>query len=267
MSASATAALLPETLTLVPTDWTATDVTPQRSVTSAREHTGRWTFAVGAGEESLLVLSQGANDGWRATDERGRALETTTVDGWRQAVVVPAGGAQTVTVDFAPNAQHRLALLLGALAVVLLVLWGAVELWVLRRARRASGVAQEELPEEPAEGAARAHPAPLLVAVLLGGLVGLLVAGWWGLLAGALAALVPIRSRALAVAVVLTAAGLALAVLGVAERQSAGALVSQVLGTITLGVLAAALVRPSSGGPDAGPGAPGPATTDGPDPR
>ena len=49
VSASATAALLPETLTLVPTDWTATDVTPQRSVTSAREHTGRWTFAVGAG--------------------------------------------------------------------------------------------------------------------------------------------------------------------------------------------------------------------------
>ena len=268
VSASATAALLPETLTLVPTDWTATDVTPQRSVTSTREHTGRWTFEVGAGEESLLVLSQGANDGWRATDGQGRALETTTVDGWRQAVVVPAGGAQTVTVDFAPNAQHRLALLLGALAVVLLALWGAVELWVLRRARWASGAAQEEeLPEGPAEGAARGHQAPLLVAVLLGGLVGLLVAGWWGLLAGALAALVPIRSRALAVAVVLTAAGLALAVLGVAERQSAGALVSQVLGTITLGVLAAALVRPSSGGPDAGPGAPGPATTDAPDPR
>ena len=109
--------------------------------------------------------------------------------------------------------------------------------------------------------------APFVLGVLLGALVGLLVAGWWGLLAGAVGAVLPVRRRATAVALVLGAAGIALAVLGVAERQSAGSLVSQVLGAVTLGVLAAALVRPSSGARDAAPDAPAGTTTGAPDPR
>ena len=53
----------------------------------------------------------------------------------------------------------------------------------------------------------------------------------------------------------------------VADLQSAGAWAGQALGAVTLGVLAAALVRPSSGARDAAPDAPAGTTTGAPDPR
>lgn len=277
ISAKAVSGLLPETLTLAPVGWSRTEVTPQRTVTSHREHAGRWTFDVGAGERSLLVLNQGANAGWRATDSDGQVLHAVTVDGWRQAFVVPKGGAQGLEVDFVPNAHHRLALAIGAALAALLAGWTLVELLLRRRRSTSATGAPAEAGHdavEPQTGeisvaspGRSAATAPVLVAVLAGALVGLLVAGWLGMLSAALGALLPIRRRALAVALVLSSAGVALAVLGVAERQSTGSLVSQLLGALTLGVLAAALVRPNSGGPGPEPGAPPASTTGDPDPR
>lgn len=267
ISALAAPGLIPDSVTLVPRDWSRTEVTTRRSVTSQRQHAGRWTFDVGAGESSLLVLSQGANPGWRATDGDGDDLESLTVDGWRQAFVVPEGGARRVLVDFAPNAQHRLALTVGAAMVLLLLLWGLVETRARRRpGDRTGAVLPAGSLALPPPGAGSPGP-PLVVAALLAAVVGILVAGWVGALAAALGALVPQRLRAVGVAVVLLGASVALAVLGVAERQSTGALVSQALGALSLGLLVAALVRPSPGGSDRAPGSPPGSTTGDPDPR
>lgn len=284
VSARAVPGLLPETLSLVPTGWTRTQVAPERTVTSRREHVGRWVFDVGPGGRSVLALSQGANAGWRATDDQGRQLEPVTVDGWRQAFVVPEGSTSRVVVDFAPNEQHRLALAGGAALVVLLCLWALLEIVVRRRAAARGPDATDAVDGESraeddgaddsvdgsaasAEGTGPGAPAVLVVLTpaLAAAVVGLLAAGPLGMLASVVGALVSLRRRALAVALVLTGAGVALAVLGVAERQSAGSLVSQLLGALTLGVLVAALVRPRRGvrgpGSDARPasttGAPG----------
>ncbi|MEN3123115.1 alpha-(1-_3)-arabinofuranosyltransferase family protein [Janibacter sp. LM] len=270
VTAAGVPGLVPESVALVPVGWVRSEAVPTRTVTTQREHTGRWLADVGAGGPSVLALSQGANAGWRAVDEEGVRLEPVTVDGWRQGFVVPGGASERITIDFVPNGQHRLALLVGAVLAGLLLLWGLVELVPARRPARSSAVddrvvepAGPEPTDVPAGGVA-----PFVVGVLLAALVGLLVAGWAGLLAGAVGALVPVRRRAAAVVLVLGAAGVALAVLGVAERQSAGAMVSQVLGALSLGVLAAALVRPrADGGPVPAPDAPAASTTGAPDPR
>lgn len=284
ITARAVAGLVPQTVALVPVGWTAEDVTPTRTVTSSREHVGRWAFDVGAGAGSVLALSQGANAGWQATDEDGERLEPVTVDGWRQGFVVPEGAATRIVVDFAPNRAHRLALALGAALVALLLLWSGLELFLRRRtaARAATPTAPDdalapgpvdapsaaatEAPDSTAP-ATTGGPLPFVLAVLGGALVGLLVAGWAGMVAAAVGALLPVRLRAAAVAVVLTGAGVALTVLGVAERQSSGALVSQLLGAVTLGVLVAALVRPRRGAPDPAPEPPAATTTGDPAPR
>lgn len=271
VTAAAVPGLAPERVALVPTDWPSAGVGSPRSVSAERAHAGEWTFHVGPGEGAVLALTQGANEGWRAVDEDGKELAPKTIDGWRQGFVLPTGDADTVQVEFTPNTDHRRALALGAGAVGLLVLWLLLEL-VLRR-RGARGPDAAEAPDAAAtpEDSPSAHDGatarPFLVPVLLAALVGLLVAGPMGLGAGAIGALVPVRFRALAVTVVLTGAGLALSVLGVAERQSTGAWVSQSLGAFTLGVLAAALVRAGAGGPEPAPDAPTDSTTGAPDPR
>src|SRR5699024_9358735 len=166
----------------------------------------------------------------------------------------------------------------GGGAVVLLGLWFLLELLLRRRA----GARDEADPEAEAVGAGvgaedvaaddsgtdgPSGPVPLVAALLLAGLVGLAVAGPLGLAAGALGAVVPSRLRAPTVLVVLAGAGVALSVLGVAERQSTGAWVSQGLGTFTLGLPGGALVRPGARGRGPARDAPPASTTGAPAPR
>lgn len=215
------------------------------------------------------MLTQGANEGWRATTAGGEPLRAVSVDGWRQAFVLPEGPETTVSVEFTPNGAHRLALTAGALAAGLLLLWGAGEL-VLRRRRRSVPVLPRTAPATPAAptgSAAAPGRAPVVLGVLAAAAVGLLAAGPLGLLTAVLGALVPVRFRAVAVALVLAGAGVGLSVLGVAERQSTGAWVAQGLGAFTLGVLAAALARAGPGGPGPAPDARAGSTTGAPDPR
>ncbi len=268
VTAAAAPGLVAERVSLVPAGWSTPGVQERRTVGAERDHAGSWTVDVGAGASSLLVLTQGANDGWRAVDENGQVLESTTVDGWRQAFVLPAGQAITVDVDFRPNTSHRIALALGAFAAALLGVWAAVEMLLARRRRTdAATPARPAAPAVPAP--AESHPSGrsgLVPAALAAAVVGLLVAGPLGLLTAVIGALVPARHRALVVALVMAAAGVALCVLGVAERQSAGAWVAQGLGALTLGVLAAAAVRGGGGGPARAPDAPPASTTGAPDP-
>lgn len=84
---------------------------------------------VGAGGETYLVVHENANSGWRATLD-GRQLATARLDGWQQAWVVPSGAGGEVRLDFLPGRTFHLALLLGAMLVMVLlalaVLPGAV---------------------------------------------------------------------------------------------------------------------------------------------
>lgn len=231
--------VLPERVALRPVTVDGPAADP-RAVSAERVHAGRWRVTTGAGTETYLTLAQGANDGWQARTADGTELTPVVVDGWRQGFVLPAGGPTAVDVAFAPNADHRRALLLGAAGVLGLLLWGLGEM--TRRGRPRTEPASRRV-----HGGAESAPPVLVVGAAA--LTGLLVAGPAGTLAAAAGSLVPARWRAAAVALLLAVAGLSLAVLGVAERQSAGAWVAQVLGALTVGLLVAALLRPGRGAP------------------
>jgi arabinofuranan 3-O-arabinosyltransferase len=89
---------------------------------------------VGAGAASYLTIDQNANAGWAATLD-GHSLAPVTVDGWRQAFLVPAGSGGTVLIGFAPQREFTLALVLGAAAVLALLLLLAPTPRRLRRRR------------------------------------------------------------------------------------------------------------------------------------
>lgn len=269
----AAAAVVPERVALRPADGQPADgpasdpaseddpggAAPARAVTARRDAPGRWRIDVAAGEETYLTLAQGANDGWRARTADGAELEAVTVDGWRQGFVLLEGGAQQVRIDFAPTTAHRSALLAGAFAVVLLLLAALG----LRSTAGTTGAAATA----PTTDARAPHPprvVPLGAAIGAAVVAGGLVAGVVGVLAAAAGALVPPRRRAVAVLLALTAAGVAVAVLGAADRQSAGATAGQALGALTLGLVVAALVRPAADAPARARDARAAPTTDGP---
>jgi arabinofuranan 3-O-arabinosyltransferase len=80
-------------------------------------------MTVGAGPESYLEVHQAASAGWTAT-LNGKTLAPVTLDGWQQAFVLPAGGAGTVIMTYAPvNSYHDV--LIGASVAFALVLAAA----------------------------------------------------------------------------------------------------------------------------------------------
>ena len=79
------------------------------------------TVDVGARtSDSLLVVRENANPGWRAALD-GRVLSSVVVAGWQQGFVVPPGAEGTVRLTFAPDTPFRAGLLVGLGLVVLLV--------------------------------------------------------------------------------------------------------------------------------------------------
>ncbi|MFF8766181.1 alpha-(1-_3)-arabinofuranosyltransferase [Nocardiopsis dassonvillei] len=88
---------------------------------------GERRFDVDVAEDSLLVVNENFNEGWRARLEGAdAALEPIRLEGWKQAWVLPAGSAGTVTLTYAPDTAYHRALAVGAaLAAVLVVaaLW------------------------------------------------------------------------------------------------------------------------------------------------
>lgn len=93
---------------------------PARTVTVHRWDATHRSVTVASGAATLLVVPEAANPGWHAT-AGGRRLTALTVDGWQQGWLLPAGAALDVRLDFAPDRTYRLSLLLGALAVLLLL--------------------------------------------------------------------------------------------------------------------------------------------------
>jgi arabinofuranan 3-O-arabinosyltransferase len=97
-----------------------------RSWTPARR-----VLAVAVPGRSYLVVNENFNAGWRARLD-GRTLPAVRIDGWKQAWLLPAGTAGTVTLTYAPDTLYRDALGggLGGLALVVLVaLWPGTPAW------------------------------------------------------------------------------------------------------------------------------------------
>ena len=74
-----------------------------------------------APDERLLVVRENASSGWIAMLD-GQQLASVRVDGWAQGWVVPAGTGGSVTLRFGWDMWYRLGLLIGAGAVLALLL-------------------------------------------------------------------------------------------------------------------------------------------------
>jgi len=81
--------------------------------------------AIGAGEDSLFVVNEMFNRGWRATFD-GVQLEPLVIDGWRQAFIVPAGSGGTITLAFTPNRAYQAGIAVGIVLLILLTLLAVV---------------------------------------------------------------------------------------------------------------------------------------------
>jgi arabinofuranan 3-O-arabinosyltransferase len=156
-----------------------------RSARVQRDQAEHRVVDVGPGPAALVVLAEGSNAGWRAT-ANGHLLRPVTVDRWRQAFVLPPGGATAVDLTFVPGRWHRIGLGVGLLALVAL---GG--LWLAFRGDRR--LRADTAPSVPAPS--RAVPA-VAVTVLTGAVLG----GPVGAAAGVVVVAV-VGSRRLAVAV------------------------------------------------------------------
>ena len=236
-----------------------------RTVSAVSTAAGRRSITLAAGGRTVVALDEGYNAGWRATDAAGRSLTPVLVDGWRQGFVVGSGDGTTVTATFGPGRWHVAGLLGGAGAVVLLVVMYLLAGWWSRRRPEHSDATS---PTPRTAGHIRS-PAVTVPTRLLGGaiavLVGFLVAGPVGVLIGVCAALVPVRRRAPVALGALCLSGVLMAAFGVVAADSFGAWSGQALGSLSLCVLAAAIVRSGdapSGSPDARSAAPTPHPAD-----
>jgi hypothetical protein len=87
---------------------------------------------VSAATRSYLEVNENFNLGWQAV-LGGRTLQPVDLDGWKQAWVLPAGSAGTVTLTYTPAATYRDAIIAGLAA---LVLCATIAIAVPRRRRR-----------------------------------------------------------------------------------------------------------------------------------
>ncbi|GAA1760123.1 alpha-(1-_3)-arabinofuranosyltransferase domain-containing protein [Nostocoides vanveenii] len=122
-----------------------------------------------AAYDRFVVLTQNANPGWRAR-AGGTALVPRTVDGYRQAFVLPAGAGGEVVIDFAPDRPYRRALGAGGvlgLGVLVAATWPG---------RRRVVPVDEGGPGQPTRRGVRALGV-LALGALLAGMPGAVLAG------------------------------------------------------------------------------------------
>ncbi len=99
-----------------PADSTAA-AAPTRSLNVLSWQPESRTLRIGPGQASYVELHQNANAGWVASLD-GRPLATARLDGWQQAVVVPAGVGGIITMKFVPGTPYHIGLALSVLAIV-----------------------------------------------------------------------------------------------------------------------------------------------------
>ncbi len=96
---------------LPPEGLDATDLTPTRARVPIE----------GSGSSRTLVMHRNASPGWRAT-RAGQSLAPVTVDGWQQGFRVPAGGASTVVLRYAPDGWYQRGLAAGGVIAAAVVI-------------------------------------------------------------------------------------------------------------------------------------------------
>ena len=224
-----------------------------RKVTSVTGDSGERVVQVTAGAPGVVALSEGFNAGWHATDRRGKTLQPVEVDGWRQGFRLTDSHAATVTMRFEPTTPQRLGLLAGGLVAFALLLTFLAAAYACRKTGHAKscrvtalsasdGAIKPSLAEEAVIRQRWVMRGPGIGAVgsVAAVAVGFLAAGPAGLLAGLVAAAVPVRWLRHTAGVAMVAAAVALGFFGVVDAQSAGAIAGQLLGTVTLSALARA---------------------------
>jgi arabinofuranan 3-O-arabinosyltransferase len=100
---------------LTPADHTEPAV-PRRVHWSATDR----SVAVSTTVQSLLIVHENVNAGWRAT-VGGKQLTATTVDGWQQAWLIPAGTHGIVHLVYTPQHVVEGGLVAGLVAALLLL--------------------------------------------------------------------------------------------------------------------------------------------------
>lgn len=129
------------------------------------------TADAGAGGE-LLVTTHNSNPGWVAKDG-GSTLDPVVVNGWQQAWLAPRQSTDAVRTSFAPDRTYRIALAVGGLLLLALI--------VIALVPGRSRTVRSGSPRRP-------RPALLTAAGLV---TAGLVAGPWGVVAGAVGAVAP----------------------------------------------------------------------------
>jgi len=183
---------------------------------------GRLHVSMAAGDDAIIAMTQSANNGWRAKTTAGVQLTPRVVDGWRQGFEVPASAAEEIEVYFAPTTAQRAGLLTGPIAL-------GLSLLVLLLTRRHRLTWPAESPSTVTRRSATGIGASTFLGFICGGVVGL------GL--GAIAWLLPRKWLVPAALGTMTLVGLALALLGVVEQSSAGAILGQIGGLFTLSLM------------------------------
>jgi arabinofuranan 3-O-arabinosyltransferase len=130
----------------------------------------RRSVAVSSERESVLVIPESYNKGWKAHIDDA-TLPAVVVDGWKQGWRVPAGTDAAVQLVYEPQERFIVGLLLGLFAAVALQGVALVALIRRRRSRRRTHRGERPVPSVPSEQRANAarsvdsrHPRRLVVA-------------------------------------------------------------------------------------------------------
>lgn len=164
---------LESTASLLASSVTMTRVPVAAASGQAQSRVLKWantarTIEVQAAAQSVLVVRENYNAGWRAT-VGGRKLSPLMVNGWQQAWIVPAGTTGLVQLSFGPQKTFTAGLMLGLVAALWLLL---LTLWPAGAVSR------------PLEPAALGQPftrSARLLALAGPAVLGLLYCGWAGL--------------------------------------------------------------------------------------
>ena len=118
-----TSVVAPESITATADGTAPLGGTTDAGLTTQIKHWGSTSRAVAvhADRAAYLVVRENASAGWSAR-LNGHRLPAVTLDGWQQGYLIPAGSSGTVTLTFVPQRLFAGGLIVGALAVLALLL-------------------------------------------------------------------------------------------------------------------------------------------------
>ena len=86
---------------------------------------------IGPGPRSYVEIHENFNPGWTASLD-GRTLTPTTLDGWQQAFIAPAGAGGTIVLTYAPASIYHVGIIASAIALLILAVLAVGWAWLPR---------------------------------------------------------------------------------------------------------------------------------------